>query len=479
MSPAEPSPAVPSPAKPSPAQPSQADTPATTAPRTGKNIVICCDGTGNQYGDDNSNVVKLYTCLDVNATQFAYYHPGVGTMGDPRQTTWIGKKISQVAGMGFGAGFTANLADAYRFLMEEYATGDRIYLFGFSRGAYTVRALAGAIRLYGLLCRGNEGHLDYLLRMFSQRSKDTFREDRHKQIQPFATDDGFRETFSRTIPIHFMGIWDTVSSIGGIYDPVKLLYDGQNSIVRRIRHAVSVDERRCFFQANLVGKALAPPNTPVLADHYPNPADHTQNILQAWFAGVHSDVGGSYLQSESGPAMDAFRWILEEAAADGLEINTGKRDAIFGIPSRKYASIAAMNVPAPAMDCLHDSLHGAWWLLEAFPHKYFDENGKLQWRYTPWPHSREIPDGALLHPSLRNRLAVDLTYQPKNLDRSKVFDYGDSPEPLPQADLMAQLKDQGYAVYRPGPAPSPVPVRSAAGIAALFLVSLAAWVLRR
>lgn len=169
--------------------------------KTPKNIVLCCDGTGNKYGDDNSNVVKLYTCLKDNGYQRCYYHPGVGTMGDPRHTSWLGRKASMIGGLAFGLGFTDNMADAYRFLMDHYADGDHIYLFGFSRGAYTVRALAGALRVYGLLCKGNEGHLPYLLEI----------------------SDGFRETFSRTVPIHFMGIWDTVSSVGGLYDPVKLL----------------------------------------------------------------------------------------------------------------------------------------------------------------------------------------------------------------------------------------------------------------
>lgn len=119
---------------------------AETEVRKPKNVVVCCDGTGNQFRDDeNSNVVKLYTCLAVDREQHAYYHPGVGTMGDPRRTSWLGKKTSMIRGLAFGYGFRDNLADAYKFLMDNYETGDRIYLFGFSRGAYTVRALAAAL----------------------------------------------------------------------------------------------------------------------------------------------------------------------------------------------------------------------------------------------------------------------------------------------------------------------------------------------
>ena len=447
-----------------------------------KNIVVCCDGTGNQYGTDNSNVVKMYTCLLVNSSQVAYYHPGVGTMGDPRQTSRIGETLSKIGGMAFGLGFTANIADAYRFIMDQYADGDRIYLFGFSRGAYTVRALAGALYMYGLLCPGNEGHLPYLLDMFSNKSRDTYNKDKVKQLKSEPSDDGFRETFSRTIPIYFMGIWDTVSSVGGIYDPVKLLYDGQNPIVRKIRHAISVDERRCFFQANLLGKPLPTDSTPVL-HQFPESSDHQQDIVQAWFAGVHSDVGGSYEQTESSPAMDALKWMLDEATVDSVHedgvkssvllVNEGKRDAIFGHPSPEYPALVAMNRRAELMNQLHQSLTWKWMPLEAFPHKYFDQDGKKKWRFSPWPHSRELPDGALLHPSLLHRLATDGTYKPKNIDTNSIRDYNTSPVTLPQPQVMAALGEQHFGVYRPT-AKSSSRLGAAAQVTALFCIGVAA-----
>jgi uncharacterized protein (DUF2235 family) len=441
--------------------------------KTPKNIVLCCDGTGNKYGDDNSNVVKLYTCLKDNGYQRCYYHPGVGTMGDPRHTSWLGRKASIVGGLAFGMGFTDNMADAYRFLMDHYADGDHIYLFGFSRGAYAVRALAGALRVYGLLCKGNEGHLPYLLEMYSARSRDAFNKNDRKQIKTDSISDGFRETFSRTVPIHFMGIWDTVSSVGGIYDPVKLLYDGQNAIVRKARHAVSVDERRCFFQANLLGEPLCPPATPVLAENYPDPDDHNQDIVQAWFAGVHSDVGGSYTQVESSPAMDALRWMLADAEADGLQINDEKRDAIYGGLSPHYPGLVEMNRAAASLNCLHSSLTWKWVPLEAFPHKYFDEMGKKRWRLTPWPHSREIPDGALLHPSLRHRLAAKLGYKPKNLNRNCVEDFKKSSVTHLHEKVADTLEREKFGVYRTGRIAAKSTVNPAVGIAASFLIGFA------
>ncbi|MFY9682035.1 MAG: DUF2235 domain-containing protein [Candidatus Sulfotelmatobacter sp.] len=105
-----------------------------------KNIVICCDGTGNEFGDHNSNVVKLYSTLIIDGKrQVGYYHPGVGTMGAPSAHNKISEAWSVVMGLAFGAGLLANVGDAYRYLMNVYEDGDHVYLFGFSRGAYTVR----------------------------------------------------------------------------------------------------------------------------------------------------------------------------------------------------------------------------------------------------------------------------------------------------------------------------------------------------
>src|SRR6476469_3596090 len=112
-----------------------------------KNIVICCDGTGNQYSGKNTNVIKLYSTLDLadNTQQIAYYHPGLGTMGAASALTRLAKWWTKVKGLAFGYGLTADIGDAYKFLMDYYEQGDRVYLFGFSRGAYTVRALSGML----------------------------------------------------------------------------------------------------------------------------------------------------------------------------------------------------------------------------------------------------------------------------------------------------------------------------------------------
>ncbi|GAC1417136.1 MAG: hypothetical protein NVSMB62_07430 [Acidobacteriaceae bacterium] len=460
-----------------------------------KNLVICCDGTGNEFGselamrpdgtrtfeNDNSNVVRLYTCLRVDESQVAYYHPGVGTMADPNRKWKIERWWSKVKGLAFGLGFTDNMADAYRFLMDNYATGDRIYLFGFSRGAYTVRALAGALNLYGLLCSGNEGHLSYLLRMYSDASQKAFKTLDHtvpRRLSETTQSRVFRETFSRQVTIHFMGVWDTVSSVGWVWDPVKLLYDGQNPIIRRGRHAISVDERRCFFQAMPWGRPMSLNDESLTAEarlkleKALDPGWVKQDIVQAWFPGVHSDVGGSYRLSQSGPAITAFEWMLEEARErpnkhaaespeaiagqdtfpDGLKIEGDKELAVKGRAS-VFGGIRHWNYPQPKVhERLHESLCGAWWLLEFFPHKYFDEQGKKRWQLEPWPHNREIPDRSLIHPNLRRFLAdPNLKYKPSNLDSAKVRDFTEADGADLHADALARIIGENYGIYRNPP----------------------------
>lgn len=124
-----------------------------------KNIVVCCDGTGNDFDDPttDSNVVKLYETLVIDHSQWAYYHPGVGTMGSPKAHGWLDSRWTRIKGMAFGAGLKDNIADAYRYLMDSYQEGDRIFIFGFSRGSYTARALAAVLYVFGLLRPGNEG----------------------------------------------------------------------------------------------------------------------------------------------------------------------------------------------------------------------------------------------------------------------------------------------------------------------------------
>ncbi len=361
-----------------------------------KNIVICCDGTGNEFGDNNSNVVKLYSTLVVDGRrQVGYYHPGVGTMGAPTAHNKISSAWSVVMGLAFGAGLLANVGDAYRYLMNVYEDGDQIYLFGFSRGAYTARALAGVLHMFGLLQPGNEGLIPYIIRIYARRTRSA-----GGMTHTFDVAKGFKATFCRDCPLHLVGLWDTVSSVGWIWDPLKLPYIAQNPDMANGRHAVSIDERRCYFRDNLWGDPF-----------------EGQSIKQVWFAGVHSDVGGSYAAAESGLSQITLEWMLCEAVSLGLVVDPSKADQVLARVPLTTIPPPTPVAPNPAQKA-HDSLTPAWWILEFLPHTYYDPVAKKEkWRI-PFGARRVIPEGSVLHQTVREKLDIDASYRPSNLPQN-------------------------------------------------------------
>jgi uncharacterized protein (DUF2235 family) len=377
-----------------------------------KNIVICCDGTGNEFGDHNSNVVKLYSTLIIDGTrQVGYYHPGVGTMGAPTATNRVSKAWSTVMGLAFGAGLLANVGDAYRYLMNTYADGDNVFLFGFSRGAYTTRAIGGVLHMFGLLCPGNEGLIPYIIRLYARRTRRA-----GGMTHTFGVADDFKATFCRPCPMHFVGVWDTVSSVGWVWDPLKLPYTGQNPDILHGRHAVSIDERRCYFRNNLWGEQLP-----------------GQNIKQVWFAGVHSDVGGSYATALSGLSQIALEWMLCEAAPLGLLIDPVKAAQVLArvppppvLPPRIPPTPPVPPNPAAKAN---NSLTAVWWILEFLPHSYYDPVArKKKWRI-PLGARRTVPENSVLHATVLEKLQVDPDYKPTNLPEQRQI------EPRVQCDF--------------------------------------------
>ena len=389
-----------------------------------KSIFVCCDGTGNEFAakdslDGNSNVVKLYTALKLDTRHVAYYHPGVGTLGDPTKEG-LSRGLSVLTGLAFGGGFEENVLDAYRYLMQHYAAGDRVFIYGFSRGAYTARALAGLLHGYGLLCRGNEGHIPYAWRMYTQRIANVKELNAHT----LSTDTTFRDTFShRDFSIFFVGLWDTVSSVGWITSPLRLLDMAQNPTIKRGRHAVSIDERRCFYQDNLWGSPV-----PIAG----SATQKLQDVRQVWFSGVHSDVGGSYPQRTSGLANITLQWMIEEtkAACKGIG-DTCFDDARVrmvlgtpepGEPTPANAALASIYETPKVPAELHKSLTGVWWLLELLPHRYYDKDDSSAKMRIPLGAYRNIPGGSLIHPSVKDRLKTDPCYRPRNITLSEIVD---------------------------------------------------------
>jgi len=361
-----------------------------------KNIVICCDGTGNGFDNvlEESNVAKLYSSLEITGRQIGYYHPGVGTMGDPNARGFFSKHVSKIRGLAFGNGLLRNVGDAYRYLMDNYEDGDSIYLFGFSRGAFTVRALASLINVFGLLCHGNHGAIPYILDMYSKRSRDA-----KGRIKQFASDEVFKWQFSHTnkVKIKFCGLWDTVASYGWVYDPVTLPFLGTNPIIEVGRHAVSIHERRCFYQDNLWGECHSP-----------------QDFRQVWFTGVHSDIGGSYPENVSGLSKIALEWMMVEAIDNGLELNEYKAKIVLGKCTAfpKLPQIPDYVQPDPSGDP-HPSLHGIWWACEFLPQQ--DPHVDRKKYIFPRGRYRKIPPKSYIHESV-----MQSKWKPKELPEHRV-----------------------------------------------------------
>src|SRR5215470_5271116 len=221
-----------------------------------KNVVVCCDGTANEFARDRTNVVKLfYALIHDPSRQVAFYHPGLGTMEAAGALTTFSRKLTKLAGQAIGYGLEADIRDAYVFLMNYVQEGDRLFLFGFSRGAYTVRAVASLLYMYGLIRKGDEPLVPYAIRMQMAINR---AQRRTKANQPtpvravFKLADEFKAHFSGTpCKPYFVGVWDTVSSVGWIENPLRLPYTANNPAIQIGRHAIAIDERRAFFRSNL------------------------------------------------------------------------------------------------------------------------------------------------------------------------------------------------------------------------------------
>ena len=302
-----------------------------------KNIVICCDGTGNQVNDRLSNVLKLYRVLEKADDQLVYYSPGVGTVGDYDSWQVVKQHVREFLGLATGYGLDDNVLDAYRFLCTHYADGDAIWLFGFSRGAYTARVLAAFVYVIGLL-RPNQLNLtNYAFTAYKKASHDS------RKNKLIADEDALRAAASdaeialglpaawefrrvatsRAVTIKFIGVWDTVASVI-VPRPDRLLLDLQslrftrtNPGVEIFRQAISIDERRRMFRVHPWKEPQTFKSNPFNDKNW-----KPQDIRQVWFAGVHADIGGGYPEAESGLSKFPLLWMINQAKAAGLKTST-------------------------------------------------------------------------------------------------------------------------------------------------------------
>ena len=263
-----------------------------------KRIVICADGTWNVPDQEDrgkrkpTNVVKTARGVVPRAgdgtVQVVYYNDGVGT-------NW---GIDKIAGGGFGVGLSANIVEAYQFLVLNFEPGDEIYLFGFSRGAYTVRSLAGVVDTIGVLTKDHAFFIPDAYGLYRDGAPEA-------ELEQFRQDHHSRET-----PIRFIGVWDTVGALGipvGLFKWFNKRYEFHRveltDCIEHAYHALAIDERRRPFRPSL----------------WSLPEGSRQVLEQVWFPGVHSNVGGGY--DKDGLANCALHWLKDKASDLGLEFD--------------------------------------------------------------------------------------------------------------------------------------------------------------
>lgn len=274
-----------------------------------KRIISCSDGTWNKPGKKDrgvevkTNVLKMYEAIcdrgRNNIQQLKIYDEGVGTGYTLKD---------KLLGGASGEGLDKNIKDVYEFFMLNYEPGDEIYLFGFSRGAYTARSIAGFIRNCGLLKKQNIHLVDKAYRLYRDRN-DYTRPDSDLMRS-------FRSSFSieDVTPIHFIGVWDTVGALGIPLPWHKMMnrekykfHDVKlSSYVRHAYHALAVDEKRLLFSPTTWEKSSTVKET----------TGHPQQLEQRWFTGVHSNVGGGY--ADCGLSNLSLQWLFDKAADTGL-----------------------------------------------------------------------------------------------------------------------------------------------------------------
>lgn len=332
-----------------------------------KKHIILFDGTWNkpdlkiQDGDENTNVFRIKELIKPitkeGVQQVVWYEPGVGT-------DWYNK----ICGGTFGVGLSKKIQEAYKHLIENYNKGDDIYIFGFSRGAYSARSLVGLIRNAGLLNKNKIELINEAYHLYRTR-------DEGPDIEPAIN---FRKENSIEIKIKFIGIWDTVGSLGVPLESFdgfnKKFYEFHDTnlseIVENAFHALAIDENRENFSATL----WTPKEKP------------NQRLEQVWFSGAHANVGGGYKNDHL--ADISLQWMANKAEECGLELN-----------KIKQITINASNMAI--RDSYNEFMGGAYKIIKP---RYYRTIGGTQ-------YGNESID-----PSSIQKMQDDPSYKPKNIN---------------------------------------------------------------
>lgn len=339
---------------------------------SGRSLVVCLDGTSNEPEADVTNVARLFDMALKDQSQLVYYDPGVGTMGARSATTPLGRSVTRAAGLVVGFGVRENVAEAYAWLMEHYRPGDRIYLFGFSRGAYTALAVAGMLRTLGLLSPGAVNLVPYALKMYARNTSrevsaaedKKYWDTRAEFNRKFGNPDF--ERFARNIT--FLGLWDTVKFVGWLnararFEQAHWPFTRNVKNVAIGRLAIAIDENRRPF-----GSYRFDPQ---------QVAERPEDLKEVWFAGVHMDVGGQHREHRLSDI--ALGWMTDEAMKAGLRVDAERYERLVGVPP---------GTPLPASSAVEGIIHRHRWY----------------WALAGGWGPRRLTAADVLHPSVQQRI---------------------------------------------------------------------------
>jgi uncharacterized protein (DUF2235 family) len=325
-----------------------------------KKIVFCADGTWNhpkesgKVSTGDTNVYKLYKALLTTATQSPHYDDGVGA-----DTSFFQHLLDGA----FGEGLFKKIRDGYTTVAHDYADGDSIYLFGFSRGAYTARSIGGMLAACGLPKTLSQSAIDDAFAAYRMPPESSQRAAAKANL--------VAKYGNRPVTIAMVGVWDTVGSLGvpsliGGVDPVKygFLDTRLSGSVKAAFHAISIDEQRKAF-----------PPTLWVSDDVPG-----QILEQVWFSGCHSNVGGGC--DDSGLSDITLKWMLTKAKDQGLEIDP-----------TAWTKYQAIDAQANGLDAITESWSLLWGI----------------------PEHRVVPSDAMVADSVGRRLQQLASYAPPNL----------------------------------------------------------------
>ncbi|KAI9455900.1 hypothetical protein BJY52DRAFT_1188119 [Lactarius psammicola] len=426
-------------------------------PRT---LILCFDGTSDKYDKYNTNVVKLYSLFnkDHAGEQLCYYQAGVGTYTEPGLISSFFQWVAKTLDKAIAWYLYQHILDGYRFLMRNYNAGDRVCLFGFSRGAYTARALAGMLHKVGLLSKDNTEQIPFAYQLYAS--------DRRDDLEIV---EGFKKTFCRKVPIDFVGVWDTVASTGIITNKT-LPFVGVNTTTRVFRQALALDEHRVKFIANYyhldLEKTAAGGSNPSGKDEKISnePGNMSKIILpetdeifektdvkEVWFVGSHADVGGGVKGNKGKNALSdiSLRWMVREIVSVGVKvifdekaledlhipvsmivsqpITKGPQPWYPGVLVNRKKGNGNGNQNSPNYDPLDvESVEDVkakitdqlvkipWQFLEYIPTKFpsIDKNGKpIDIRTLHFGRGRQVPPNPYFHESVR--MCMKQGYEPR------------------------------------------------------------------